>query len=100
MQCINPLHLFAAPRLVNVQDMRAKKRGNNQRKECCPQGHPYSPENTYICTRGFRACRACQRIRQRVKAGWSQEQAVEMGKVPHGHRPVGGKWRLELGEKA
>ena len=33
----------------------------NARKTHCPQGHPYSPENTYIQPKGSRACRVCMR---------------------------------------
>lgn len=36
---------------------------NNTRKTHCPQGHPYSPENTYVNlargNNGFRMCRTC-----------------------------------------
>lgn len=61
--CINPLHLFAGTRAVNVQDMRAKKRGNNQKKTSCKHGHAFTPENTWIDSRNFRHCRACGRAR-------------------------------------
>lgn len=69
--CINPLHLFAAPRAINVQDMRAKKRGNNQKKTHCPHGHEYSYGNTYVTTRGHRMCKECGRIRMKndLKSG-------------------------------
>lgn len=63
--CINPLHLFAAPRSVNVQDMRAKRRGNHQKKVTCIHGHPFDEANTYLDSRGFRQCRECNRIRLR-----------------------------------
>lgn len=76
--CICPLHLFAAPRAVNIEDMRNKKRGNNQKKAACPRGHLYTPENTAICKRGWRTCRECQKIRMRVAAGWSVEEATSL----------------------
>lgn len=72
--CINPLHLFAAPRAINVQDMRAKGRGNNQKKTECPKGHPYSAENTYVDPRGFRLCKECNRIR--CRKAWADGRAV------------------------
>ena len=59
--CVNPLHLFAAPRSVNVQDMRAKKRGNKQKKTHCPYGHPYAGDNLYVTPRGWRQCKTCQK---------------------------------------
>lgn len=35
----------------------------NRRKTHCPQGHPYSAENTYVGHGGKRACRRCQTVR-------------------------------------
>lgn len=83
--CCAPLHLFAAPRHVNVQDMRAKGRGNNQRKTACKRGHEYTPENTYTDPRGFRQCKKCNQVRQRMLQGWTREQAETLPKVPHGY---------------
>lgn len=77
--CINPLHLFAGPRLVNMIDMRNKKRGNQQKKTHCPKGHAYSPENTIIM-RGWRTCRICETARMRrytangTAARWQRER--------------------------
>lgn len=31
-------------------------------KTHCPQGHPYSPENTYV-NRGRRSCKTCHKVR-------------------------------------
>ena len=31
----------------------------------CPQGHTYTEENTYVCSKGKRYCRTCQRKRRR-----------------------------------
>ena len=48
----------------NVAD--AIKHGrHNGRATRCPSGHEYTSENTYICGKGTRQCRTCQRIRQR-----------------------------------
>ena len=44
----------------------------NTMKACCPQGHLYDDENTYISTRGGRHCRICMRAhhtRRRRAAG-------------------------------
>jgi hypothetical protein len=35
----------------------------NAKKKYCPQGHPYSPENTYVSPQGGRECRTCHRKR-------------------------------------
>lgn len=61
--CINPDHLFAASQKENGLDARAKKRYWYQRITHCKSGHEFTPENTYIDGRGFRKCRACDRIR-------------------------------------
>jgi len=82
--CINPLHLFAAPRSVNIEDMRAKHRGNNQKKTHCPRGHEYTPDNTYICKRGWRGCLKCQMIRNRLRSGWTLLEAESLPLVPQG----------------
>jgi len=29
-------------------------------KTHCPNGHPYTPDNTYIDPRGYRNCRTCR----------------------------------------
>lgn len=35
----------------------------NAAKSCCPQGHDYTPENTYVSPSGRRNCRTCPRER-------------------------------------
>jgi hypothetical protein len=39
---------------------------NHAAKTHCIHGHEFTPDNTYITTRGGRECRACQRRRQRA----------------------------------
>ena len=80
--CINPKHLFGGPRSVNVDDMRRKKRGNHQKKDACIHGHPFDAENTRICKRGFRHCKRCELIKQRMYAGWSEDEAISTPPVP------------------
>lgn len=57
--------------------------GRNARKTHCPQGHPYSPENTYI-TNGARRCRQCRRdhYRARRDQGWRPAPRRPQGLVP------------------
>lgn len=38
----------------------------NAARAYCPQGHLYSPENTYVTKQGQRKCRTCHRDRQRA----------------------------------
>jgi len=47
----------------------------NARKVACPQGHPYTPENTRMTPRGQRMCRTCRRAqnsarKSRLRAEW------------------------------
>lgn len=39
----------------------------NTMKACCPQGHRYDDDNTYISTRGGRHCRSCARARHTAR---------------------------------
>ncbi len=43
-----------------------RKGGAHGTKTHCPQGHPYSPENTYLRPRGGRECRTCVLARNRL----------------------------------
>jgi hypothetical protein len=37
-------------------------------KLACPQGHPFTPENTYVRASGARTCKACQKVRNDARA--------------------------------
>ena len=50
-----------APRVM--QDAAAKRRTRNDKKTHCPQGHEYTPENTYTRGQRGRRCRKCQLAR-------------------------------------
>lgn len=58
--CVNPSHLEAVTRRVNLlsSDTIASR---NAHKTQCPRGHRYSAENTYIY-HGLRYCRKCRDI--------------------------------------
>jgi hypothetical protein len=65
--CCNPAHLFVGTQQDNVSDMRAKGRFKggsslNTLKTHCPQGHEYTPDNTYLYN-GMRSCKACSNAR-------------------------------------
>jgi len=70
-RCMNPDHLEAVTSSVN--NKRAFERGERARtapnnanvaKTHCPQGHEYSPENTYVYpSRSARRCKTCDRFR-------------------------------------
>ncbi len=56
--CVNPAHLEAVTQLENA------RRGAFATATQCKNGHPFTPENTYVFTangRSRRCCRACNR---------------------------------------
>lgn len=64
--CVNPWHLEAVPHRINTLRGTAPP-ALNVHKLQCPQGHPYSPENTYHY-RGARQCVTCRNsYRQRKR---------------------------------
>ncbi|MEU3160041.1 HNH endonuclease signature motif containing protein [Streptomyces griseoincarnatus] len=62
--CVQPAHLEPVTNRVNALRGRGPT-AVNATKTHCPQGHPYSPENTRErpCVR--RMCRTCDRARKR-----------------------------------
>ena len=46
----------------NMQDMLDHGTNHWMNKTHCPHGHEYTPENTYIDSRGSRVCRQCWRV--------------------------------------
>lgn len=55
--CVNPQHLEPVTQRENIN----RSPLSNAAKTQCPQGHPYSTENTYVNCRGQRCCRTCLR---------------------------------------
>lgn len=89
--CINPDHLWLGTPKQNSEDMIAKKRQPEQTVTHCPLGHAYDAQNTYWVKaksgRLARNCKACQRIRGRLKSGWSFEEATaDLTPTPPGVR--------------
>jgi hypothetical protein len=59
--CCNPFHLEAVTPEENK--LRSDWDGvTNARKTQCKRGHPYTPENTGLGSKGWRYCKACQRM--------------------------------------
>ncbi len=69
-RCVNPAHLFLGTDKDNHRDKAAKGRHWQQKKTACPQGHIYTPENTYISKAGHRRCLTCLNLsRKAVRRG-------------------------------
>lgn len=56
--CINPQHLEAVSQAENIR-RGFSPTAIHARKTHCPQGHPYSAENTYRHNKTARRCRIC-----------------------------------------
>lgn len=65
--CVNPAHLEPVTQRENLLRSRHTMPHRNAAKTHCPQGHPYTPENTYqtVTAKGRqrRECRTCRRER-------------------------------------
>jgi len=75
--CCNPDHLTACTEKENMQQAGAKKRWPRQYRDTCAQGHPRTPENMVYHGRARKKlhCRICVLIRNRMKAGWTKDEA-------------------------
>lgn len=63
LNCVRPDHLEALTRYeyTRVNGRLGFGAKHQLAKTHCPIGHEYSPENTYINSKGHRNCRACAR---------------------------------------
>lgn len=62
-RCVNPAHLQP---ITAAENNSAKlSRSIWREKTHCPQGHEYTPENTYLETYGARRCRKCVRAKNK-----------------------------------
>lgn len=62
--CCNPSHLEAVTQSIN--SIRGRSGDHQSAKTHCPNGHPYSVENTLVRRGGrHRVCRECNRVHQR-----------------------------------
>src|SRR5215472_9435079 len=59
--CVNPDHLEPVTRSINCLRGETGWAGGNAIKTQCPQGHAYTPENTYTDRTGGRYCIQCKK---------------------------------------
>lgn len=92
--CCNPDHLWAGTKAQNEQDKVRKGRHELKSRTHCINGHVLAGDNIVVNVdeRNWvhRTCKTCNRIRNRLKAGWPRHLAETMPLTPKGHRPVGG----------
>jgi len=82
--CCNPKHLWVGSQGQNIRDARSKNRHYRGAKTHCRRGHPLSGDNLRVSRLGFRNCKACSRIMQRIKAGWPEADAESVPPIPAG----------------
>ncbi len=63
--CCNPAHLRLVSMPVNSMENSMGICAINSAKTHCLRGHPFDEENTYYIPKGGRACKACQRERDK-----------------------------------
>jgi hypothetical protein len=84
--CCNPAHLLIGTHKDNVHDRMRRGRDHKSNLTHCPQGHEYAGEHLQVDSKGYRHCRTCARIKQRIAAGWPVEMARTAPVTPKGHR--------------
>lgn len=60
--CVNPDHLEAVTQQENIA--RGDGGAHWRNKTHCPSGHPYSGDNLYLNSKGYRWCKTCRREQQ------------------------------------
>lgn len=80
------MNLLYGTRSENMQDMVRHGR-NNVAKTHCPQGHEYTPENTFINELGRRVCQICRR-KNALNAYYRKRERGE-GWIPTADLPPG-----------
>ncbi len=74
--CVNPEHMEPVTNRENILRGEAPS-ALHAKKTHCPQGHPYSEENTFVAN-GSRNCKKCNNTRTRR---WREKQADACGRT-------------------
>ncbi|WP_078894369.1 HNH endonuclease signature motif containing protein [Streptomyces sp. NRRL S-1022] len=72
--CVEPAHLEPVTAAENSARARSRASGVDARTHC-PNGHEYTPQNTYTGS-GYRRCRACNNAAQRRRK--NRQKATEV----------------------
>ena len=59
--CVCPVHVRPITHRENLLEAPTGIAAINAAKGCCPHGHPYSPDNTYVDPNGNRECIKCRK---------------------------------------
>jgi hypothetical protein len=74
--CCHPYHLQKTNGREHIRDLTTKSFAYiNARKTHCLNGHPFDEKNTWVNSRGERACRACALIRSKATY-WRKRNGV------------------------
>ena len=64
-KCVNPAHLEIVT--IRINTLRGiGPTAVNARKTICKRGHPLNEQNTYVNPKGYRQCRPCKRIKDKL----------------------------------
>lgn len=63
--CVNPAHLQPVHKTEHVM-LHDTFGARKAAQTVCKHGHEFTPENTYICPRGYRVCRTCRRAYEKA----------------------------------
>lgn len=91
--CVNPAHLSLGTRKQNIRDAIKRRRGHKAQilkdRTHCPRGHSFAEHGHLTPNKGGwvqKSCTLCNRIRQRIKAGWP-EHMLNLPAQAKGQRP-------------
>ncbi|MFF5422111.1 HNH endonuclease signature motif containing protein [Streptomyces sp. NPDC002409] len=93
--CVNVDHMEVVTNKVNI--LRGQTvTGANAAKAHCPEGHEYTPGNTYVNPgSGSRSCRACSQVERRKRTEAAREGRPVKPRATDTHCAQGHAWTLE-----